>query len=161
MHGRRLKIGELSRLTGKSVRALHLYEEMGLLHPVERSKGGFRLYGAESVVRVKWIAHLNDLGFSLHQIQGFRHDWEGGASGPQSMGYVRGLYREKLAETRAQIDRLRALTRELEASLEYLETCGTVCDEHTHAVSACSQCDVGGPDRVGSSPSLVAGFFKG
>ena len=39
---KRMKIGQLARKTGKTVRALHLYEEMGLLSP-ERSDGGFRL----------------------------------------------------------------------------------------------------------------------
>ena len=158
---RRLKIGELARLTGKSVRALHLYEELGLLHPSDRSKGNFRLYAPDAVTRVQWISHLNDLGFSLTQIQGFRNDWEGGESGPQAMAYVKGLYQEKLAATKLQIERLTALRAELESSLAYLETCATACDGHTHQVSSCSSCDVGGPERLVASPSLVAGFYKG
>lgn len=158
---RRFKIGELAKATGKSVRALHLYEELGLLHPIERSKGGFRLYAPDAVTRVKWIGHLNDLGFSLSQIQGFRADWAGGATGPEAMGYVKQLYRDKLTETRTQIERLRELSGELESSLAYLETCGTACDGHTHAVTACSSCDVGGSDRANGSPDLVAGFYKG
>ena len=157
---RRLKIGELAKATGKSVRALHLYEELGLLSPIERSKGGFRLYAPDAIVRVNWIGHLNDLGFSLSQIQGFRADWEGGATGPEAMGYVKQLYRDKLAETRTQITRLQTLTAELESSLAYLQTCDTSCDED-HAISACATCDVGGSDRAKSSPDLVAGFYKG
>ncbi len=39
-----LKVGELAKRTGKTVRAVHLYEELGLLDPAVRSKGGFRLY---------------------------------------------------------------------------------------------------------------------
>src|SRR5678809_1502613 len=35
-----LKIGDLARRTGKSVRALHLYEELGLLTPTARSGSG-------------------------------------------------------------------------------------------------------------------------
>ena len=35
-----LKVGELARRTGKTVRAIHLYEELGLLTPAVRSKGG-------------------------------------------------------------------------------------------------------------------------
>ena len=159
--GRRLKIGELAKLTGKSARALHLYEELGLLQPVERSKGGFRLYDAESVTRVQWISHLNELGFSLQEIRGLRTDWSGGASGPQAMGDVKSLYEEKLSDTRTQIGKLQALARELESSLQYLQTCATACDEHTHAVSSCSSCDVGTTERISNSPSLVAGFYKG
>ena len=50
------QIGDLARETGKTVRAIHLYEELGLLTPAGRSKGRFRLYGAESRVRIRWIA---------------------------------------------------------------------------------------------------------
>ena len=39
-----LRIGDLAEKTGKTKRALRLYEEMGLLVPSERSSGGFRLY---------------------------------------------------------------------------------------------------------------------
>ena len=158
---RRLKIGELAKLSGKSVRALHLYEELGLLKPVERSKGGFRLSGTDAVTRVKWISHLNDLGFSLSQIQMFHGDWGKGTSGPEAMTFVKGLYQEKLAETRSQIERLEQLERELKSSLAYLETCGSACDSHTHTVASCAKCDVGEPGRAENSPELVAGFFKG
>ena len=113
------------------------------------------------MTRVQWISHLNDLGFSLTQIQGFRNDWEGGESGPQAMAYVKALYQAKLAETTQQVERLTALRAELESSLLYLETCATACDGHTHQVSSCSSCDVGGPERLVASPSLVAGFYKG
>ena len=44
-----LKVGDLARKTGKSVRALRLYEELGLLQPRTRSDGGFRLYGADEI----------------------------------------------------------------------------------------------------------------
>ena len=47
-----LKIGELARRTGKTVRAVHLYEELGLLAPAVRSKGGFRLYHGRAVTRI-------------------------------------------------------------------------------------------------------------
>ena len=62
-----MKIGQLARKTGKTVRALHLYEEMGLLSP-ERSEGGFRLYGSDELARVYWISKLQDMGFKLGQI---------------------------------------------------------------------------------------------
>jgi len=157
--GRRIKIGELAKLTGKSVRALHLYEELGLLHPIERSKGGFRLYAGDAVTRVRWISHLNELGFSLTQIQGFRSDWAGGETGPQAMAYVKALYLDKLAETKDQVEKLILLKKELEESLRYLETCGTACDDD-HGVDECPKCTIGGPERA-ASPALVAGFYKG
>ncbi|MEI8256729.1 MAG: MerR family transcriptional regulator, partial [Deltaproteobacteria bacterium] len=67
--GRLLRVGDLAQRANKTVRALHLYEELGLLRPSERSKGGFRLFGHEAVVRVRWIAKLQEMGFSLPEIK--------------------------------------------------------------------------------------------
>src|SRR5579883_3398466 len=76
-----LKIGDLALRTGKSVRALHLYEEMGLLTPVGRTTGRFRLYAPDAVLRVEWISKLQDLGFTLPQIRDVVGHMQGGASG--------------------------------------------------------------------------------
>ena len=53
-----LRVGELAKRTGKTVRAVHLYEELGLLAPAVRSKGGFRLYPGKAVKRIDWIQKL-------------------------------------------------------------------------------------------------------
>src|SRR5689334_22270392 len=66
---RLLQVGELAQAVGKTVRAIHHYEELGLLEPDARSKGRFRLYDHNAVVRVRWLAKLHDLGLSLPQIQ--------------------------------------------------------------------------------------------
>src|ERR1700748_372039 len=106
---RTLKVGELARLSGKTVRALHLYEERGLLDPIERSKGGFRLYAEEALLRVRWISKLQEMGFSLTDIQNMLAQWERSGSAPDAMVRVGDLLKNKLDETRAQIARLRAL----------------------------------------------------
>jgi DNA-binding transcriptional MerR regulator len=41
-----LKIGDLARQTGVSVRTLHYYDEIGLLSPSHRTEAGYRLYRA-------------------------------------------------------------------------------------------------------------------
>ncbi|MDW9246612.1 merR regulatory family protein [Burkholderia cepacia] len=41
----RLKIGDLAKKAGLSVRALHHYDAIGLLSPSQRTEGGARLYG--------------------------------------------------------------------------------------------------------------------
>ena len=70
------------------------------------------------------------------------------------MQRVRDLYREKLEETRAQRQRLQALENELQASLEYLETCDT-CDPK-RLLEACTVCDQHECDH--QAPELVAGL---
>ncbi|MGD8858606.1 MAG: MerR family transcriptional regulator [Myxococcales bacterium] len=151
---RTLKVGELAKRSGKTVRALHLYEEMGLLEPVDRSKGGYRLYDADSLTRVRWIGKLQEMGFSLQDIRTMAEQWERSDSAPDAMASVKQLFAEKLEETRNQIARLRQLELELGASLEYLETCPT-CDPNK-LIEACSSCSL--HDDHQEAPELVAGF---
>ncbi len=65
---RRWKVGELARATGLTVRALHHYDEVGLLVPSERSSGGHRLYAEQDLVRLYRILALRRLGMRLDEI---------------------------------------------------------------------------------------------
>ncbi len=121
--GTRLRVGDVAKMTGKTVRAIHLYEELGLLRPIERSKGGFRLFAPDAVDRVSWITKLQAMGFSLAQVQEFARSLERSQTAPLAMLKVRGMFEEKLKDTRSQIARLRALENDLEQGLAYLEGC--------------------------------------
>jgi DNA-binding transcriptional MerR regulator len=149
---RLLRVGDLATRTNKTVRALHLYEELGLLRPNERSKGGYRLYNGDAVLRVRWISKLQDMGFSLPEIKEILVGWEQSGSASGAMHRVRELYAQKLEETRQQIERLQALRADLERSLEYLGTCET-CDPE-RLVAACAHCD----QHSCATPDLVAGL---
>lgn len=149
----RMKIGQLARKTGKTVRALHLYEELGLLSP-ERSDGGFRLYGSDELARVYWISKLQDMGFKLSQIRGLLEAVEASASAPAAMQGVRELFQSKLRDTRDQIQKLLQLERDIAESLSYLEACRSCGEPST---KACVEC---GDDRHGGipEPKLVSGI---
>src|SRR5437868_15006110 len=73
MRGEGLKVGELARRTGLTVRTLHHYDEIGLLHPSLRTESGHRLYTAADVARLQQITSLRQLGFSLEEIRGCLH----------------------------------------------------------------------------------------
>ena len=62
-----LKVGELARNTGLTVRTLHHWDELGLLQPGDRTDAGHRLYGEEQVVRLQHIVTLRTLGFALEE----------------------------------------------------------------------------------------------
>lgn len=153
-----MQVGDLAREAGKTVRAIHLYEEMELLMPAARSKGRYRLYGREALVRIRWIGKLQDLGFSLTDIKAIVKEVEAegrGGSAPSAMVKVREVYEQKLYDTRAQIERLRTLEREILASLDYLDTCKSVC-EPGRLLATCPSCNH--HDREQEVPDLVAGF---
>ncbi|XXX75823.1 MerR family transcriptional regulator [Sorangium sp. So ce134] len=65
-----LKVGDLAKQTGLSIRTLHYYEEVGLLSPSHRTASGHRMYSAGDVARLQQIKSLRELGFSLEQITG-------------------------------------------------------------------------------------------
>lgn len=64
-----LKVGDLAKQTGVSVRTLHYYDEIGLLSPSHRTEAGYRLYGEADIIRLQQIVSLRQLGFSLEQIR--------------------------------------------------------------------------------------------
>ena len=65
---RRLKIGELARLSGLSIKTIRYYEGRGLLEQPPRTKGGYRLYGPEEVARLRFIQRAKLLGLTLSEI---------------------------------------------------------------------------------------------
>lgn len=152
-----LQVGDIAKAAGKTVRAIHHYEEVGLLRPHARSKGRYRLYDQAALTRIRWIGKLHDLGLSLSQIQEMVKIWEAAPSAPGAMARIRGIYMQKLEETRAQIAHLSALERELEASVSYLDTCDT-CDP-AELVRACTCCNHHDKSTQ-PEPDLVAGIHS-
>jgi DNA-binding transcriptional MerR regulator len=64
-----LKVGDLAKQSGVSVRTLHYYDEIGLLSPSHRTEAGYRLYGKEDIIRLQQIVSLRQIGFSLEEIR--------------------------------------------------------------------------------------------
>jgi len=65
---RRWKVGELAAATSVTVRALHHFDEIGLLTPSERTVGGHRLYTPDDVRRLYRVLAFRQLGMSLQEI---------------------------------------------------------------------------------------------
>jgi DNA-binding transcriptional MerR regulator len=62
-------VGQLAKLTGLTVRALHHYHAIGLLVPSHRSGSGYRLYTQADIARLYQIQALQRLGLSLTDIE--------------------------------------------------------------------------------------------
>src|ERR1041384_2257477 len=62
-----LKVGELAKRTGLTVRTLHHYDEIGLLKPSQHTESAHRLYTAGDVARLQQVLSLGQLGVSLEQ----------------------------------------------------------------------------------------------
>ncbi|AMS39504.1 MerR family transcriptional regulator [Aminobacter aminovorans] len=68
MDDRIYTIGELSRLSGITVRKLRFYSDRGLLPPTVRAESGYRMYSGVDLERLGLILALRDAGVSLADI---------------------------------------------------------------------------------------------
>lgn len=68
-----LKVGELAKRTGLTVRTLHHYDAIGLLAPSARSDAGYRLYNREDIARLHTIQALRQIGLPLSEIDKLLH----------------------------------------------------------------------------------------
>jgi MerR family transcriptional regulator, copper efflux regulator len=153
--GELLLVGDLAKAVGKTVRAIHLYEELGLVRAHERSKGRYRLFAQDALVRVRWIIKLQNLGLSLSDIQALVRGQNDAASAKFAAIRLQEVYLAKLVETRTKLAELKALESELEASLEFLSTCHSVCESEVPSVHSCPTCAHHAEQP--NPPELVAG----
>jgi DNA-binding transcriptional MerR regulator len=96
-----MQIGEVAERTGLSLRTIRHYEEVGLVVPSARSKGGFRLYTESDVERLMVIRRMKPLDFSLEEMRDLLEitDRLGRTAGPPTG--------EELAHLRRRLDAYR------------------------------------------------------
>lgn len=63
-----MTVNEVSRLAGVSIRTLHYYDQIGLLHPSGITEAGYRLYDDTALERLQQILLFRELEFPLKEI---------------------------------------------------------------------------------------------
>ncbi len=111
-HDRRWKVGELAKVTGLTVRALHHYDDVGLLVPSERTDAGHRLYAEQDVRRLYRVLALRRLGLGLEEIALVLDD--------ESVSLLETV-RRHLARVERDLERQHTLRERLRQILEALE----------------------------------------
>ena len=64
-----MKISDVAKLTGVTVRTLHYYDEIGLLKPSEVTEAGYRVYNDTDLEVLQQILFFRELDFSLEDIR--------------------------------------------------------------------------------------------
>lgn len=149
-----VRIGQLAKRCNKTVRALHLYEELGLLTPTQRTAGGFRLYDSSAISRVHFISRLQEAGLSLTDIQHFLRAVSKQPGAQESMTQLRSLLESKVQEIQKQCQNLLRLEKDLREALQYLDSCKHC--QPSRLTEECPNCRLYG--HTGQSPLLVAGI---
>jgi DNA-binding transcriptional MerR regulator len=121
-----LKVGELARRTGLTVRTLHHYDEIGLLRPSLRTESAHRLYTPADLARLQRVLSLRQLGFSLEEV---RDCLDRPGFAPLEVIELH------LARLREQIALQQKLCQGLEALAGYFRTAGEVpAEEFLHTI---------------------------
>jgi len=110
-----LSIGEFSRVTQLSIKALRLYHEKGILVPGSvnlRSK--YRYYGSQAVERALVLRKLQELGFSLQEIKEI-------FSGCQDDAQIVVQVRNKLAEIGHAVRKYQGIQKNLRLFLDSIK----------------------------------------
>ncbi|MBB4825202.1 DNA-binding transcriptional MerR regulator [Sporosarcina luteola] len=64
-----MKVKEVAKLSGVSVRTLHHYDDIGLLVPEGLTNAGYRLYSDDNLATLQQILFFRELGFPLKKIK--------------------------------------------------------------------------------------------
>ncbi len=62
-------VNEVSKISGVSIRALHHYDNIGLLPATEVTAAGYRLYDDAALERLQYILLFKELEFSLKEVK--------------------------------------------------------------------------------------------
>src|SRR6266567_3836841 len=115
-----VKVGELAKRTGLTIRTLHHYDEIGLLTPSLHTESGHRLYTAGDIARLQQVLSLRQLGFALEEV---RDCLDRAGFSPLE------VIRLHVARLREQIELQRKLCERLEALAVYFRPAGEVSAE--------------------------------
>ncbi|QIN79646.1 MerR family transcriptional regulator [Rubrobacter marinus] len=143
-----LRIGEFSRLARVSVKALRLYDRLGLLKPARTDAfSGYRYYSGEQLPRLNAILALKDLGFSLGQVGRLLNE-----------GLSRAQIRAMLELRRGEAERALKAEQErlarVEARLRRMDGEGGVPGSHEVVLKAM------GPQRVASVRETLPAYSE-
>ena len=123
-----LKIGEFARLADTNLRTLRYYEELGLLEPAMRSRGGFRYYRRTDINRMRLIRDLQDLGLALervHELLGSRTE---NLDRKALLARVRAALEEHARLLDDRIALIEAQKARVAEAATKLSECATCCD---------------------------------
>jgi len=135
-----MRIGDLARRAGTTMRTIRYYEQRGLIGPARRTKGGFRLYQDETLRKLHLIKNLQGLDMPLEQVKAFFDTRRHGAAAAEIAPALQEVLREHLREMDRKMAQYRAMQESIRETLGILDSCARCPQEP--GPSVCAQCPV-------------------
>jgi len=112
-----MNIGEISERSGLPAKTIRYYEDIGLITPA-RSENGYRLFGAQDLHKLTFLARARALGFSIEDCR-----------------TLMALYED---DTRASADVKHVAIQHLHRIEEKIEQLQSMRQTLSHLVSTCA-----------------------
>ena len=122
-----LRIGEVARRTGLSVKTIRYYCDQGLLQPRGRSGGGYRLFDQENLAELTIIRALRAMDVSIPELLRIL---EVRRSGVCNCSLLKDSIAAKMSSIDQRIFDLAAMKNELARLLDGWQDCGGSRLEH-------------------------------
>ncbi|TDO29851.1 DNA-binding transcriptional MerR regulator [Kribbella sp. VKM Ac-2527] len=129
--GQHMQIGEVAERTKLSLRTIRHYEEVGLVPPSARSKGGFRLYTESDVQRLLLIRRMKPLDFTLDEMADLLDLLDNLAAEDHPADRA-GLLDRLTRYHEAAGQRINALREQLDTAMNFANQLQQHLDQHTH-----------------------------
>ncbi len=118
-----LKIGEVARRTGVTLRTIRYYQSLGLIEAAHRTRGGLHLYPTEVCDRIQFIRDLRSLDVPLARIKDLLRRRQGARTGAEGAREVAATLSRSLADVEKRLQQYLVLRHEMTEALGVLETC--------------------------------------
>lgn len=122
-----LTIGKIAAIADVSTDALRYYEREGLLVPDSKSEAGYRLYGEDTIRRLRFIKRAQQCGFTLSEI---RDLLTVKAQSSACCGDVRTIAIEKKLQLAAKIQALQKMSLAVDALV-------SSCKDESRSLASC------------------------
>ncbi len=135
-----MKIGELARKTGLTLRTIRYYEELGLIKPQSRSKGGFRLFSEGDISRIELIHYLKCLNLPLNKIRHLLLLKKRSTTKGEVANKILPHLENFVSEAQSTIEKYQKIKDDMEKTRAILKECAE-CDR-VPIEDSCLDCDI-------------------
>ena len=138
-----MRIGEIAAFFSVSVKAIRIYEKMGILKPVKvDEKTGYRYYTADQVKQLDALLELRELGFSLSEIRDLLENEMSKDQYIEILVHKKTEWQEKLVQINDRIDAIDEIIESVTNSKPQVKMHELTEDERAHLLSRLACLDV-------------------
>lgn len=138
-----MRIGEIAAFFNVSVKAMRLYEKMGILKPVKvDEQTGYRYYHADQVKQLDALLELRELGFSLSEIKELLENDITKDQYMEALVHKKIMWQDKLSQAQDRMDTIDEITEKLAGSKPAVKLHELTEDERTFLLSRFACLDI-------------------